>query len=947
MANLPPSVEELFEAALDLPPENRPAYLDRACRNQPLLRRMTEELLAEEERAGSFLAHPLFASSVVAVSPTTRGNGAVASNKGSLHPVTSRPRFTTGDILAHRFVVVRFLARGGMGEVYEVEDLWLHGEHVALKVIRPEIAADELHSRRFEQEVVLARKVVHANLCPIYEIFRCDDPAPPFLFLTMKLLVGATLATRLRQAQSLSRAERELICTELLRAVAALHAGGIIHRDIKPGNIMLESTTSPFRVALMDFGLARLREADPTVFPGLSDLNGGAAIVAGTPGYLAPELLRGEPPNEASDLFALGVVLHQILTDSRPAASHDGLSVQVSSSLRSSDVSGAFIRLVEGLLAANTERRQRAFQHAIRSQAERVPSRVPLLLSRRSLAISAGAALCSLAAGTVWKRNVVEDLLHPLPSRRFVALLSWPPGSDQAVRSTLSGVLDAIANELTRAEAFDREFYIAPPISSEVSTPAQLDELRQSLGANLVLAASGTIRGSIFHLLLQIMEPSTHQMLRSRALEIACDRLLSLPAEAVRAATELLDLHRFRPDDRRSHVGTDNPEALAAFQAAQTLRKQPNDTGMDAAIEKYKLAVDLDPHFAEAFARLSGTYLHLYKSHFDRSLLTLGRANAETALVLDPESVQGHAAMGAFFIYTGLAANALDQVARALAIDPTNVQTMLLQAQIYTGLNRWGEAEQSYRRYLRARPNDWSGYNNLGYTYNSEGRYPQALEAFQAAAAAAPNRAICFCNIGLALFQLGRFADALANVDKSLSLSRSEDTLLVKTHILHLLGRHAEALQTSLEAVKLTPQDGMAWLELGDSYAMLGHAGRQAAQAYERATVTQTALLESNPADGPGWMMLALCRIKAGDAAGAPPLLDRAETLHAADIDSQLIKLRIQELLSQRDAALQTLTECVHRGATRYQLDATVDLASLRSDPRYSAIVDKTTRADG
>ena len=108
-------------------------------------------------------------------------------------------RFEPGQIIAGRFAVVRYIARGGMGEVYEVEDRFLQGVHVALKVILPHIAEDAGSTHRFEQEVLLARRIIHPNLCPIYDISHCQDPAPPFLFLTMKLLSGETLASRLAQ----------------------------------------------------------------------------------------------------------------------------------------------------------------------------------------------------------------------------------------------------------------------------------------------------------------------------------------------------------------------------------------------------------------------------------------------------------------------------------------------------------------------------------------------------------------------------------------------------------------------------------------------------------------------------------------------------------------------------------------------------------------------------
>ena len=197
-----------------------------------------------------------------------------------------------------------------MGEVYEAKDQFLQDSGVALKIIRPEIAADATTSTRFEQEVLLARKVVHANLCPIYEIFRCDQPAPPFLFLTMRLLQGETLYARFEQSKKLETGEAVDICKQLLAGVAALHAGGVIHRDLKPNNVMLETGGSGLHVSIMDFGLARPHEAANTLF--------GSGIIAGTPGYMAPELLRGGRPTKATDLFALGVVLHQVLTGERP-----------------------------------------------------------------------------------------------------------------------------------------------------------------------------------------------------------------------------------------------------------------------------------------------------------------------------------------------------------------------------------------------------------------------------------------------------------------------------------------------------------------------------------------------------------------------------------------------------------------------------------------------------
>ena len=354
--------EELFGQALEMPPERRSAFLDQACRDAPELRRMVEQLLAKEQHTGSFLASP-------------------ASNRDATVTLsTPNPpagRFQPAQLIANRFLIVRFIARGGMGEVYEARDQLLQGARVALKVIRPEIAADATTSVRFQQEVVLARKVVHSNLCPIYEIFRCDQPAPPFFFLSMRLLQGQTLYARFQESGKLEPGEAVSVCNQLLAGVAALHAGGVIHRDLKPNNVMLETDSSGLHVSIMDFGLARTHEAENSLF--------GSGMIAGTPGYMAPEMLRGERPSKATDLFALGVVLHQVLTGGRPVAS-GRQPIASSPALRSVGVPAELIQAVESFLSSDPDTRIRAFQRVAsgRYESTQVPafSRLPMQKKR-------------------------------------------------------------------------------------------------------------------------------------------------------------------------------------------------------------------------------------------------------------------------------------------------------------------------------------------------------------------------------------------------------------------------------------------------------------------------------------------------------------------------------------------------------------------------------------
>ena len=234
--------------------------------------------------------------------------------------------FDEGALIANRYRVLRFIARGGIGEVYEVEDQELGGR-LALKTLQAGVARDEEARERFRREIQLARRVTHRNVCRIYEAGTDEGIGHlPQLFLTMELLRGPTLEDRIKTSGPLSPEEAIPIVRQMVAGLDAAHGEGVVHRDFKTNNVMLEPPTSGAhagvgRVVITDFGLARVIEGDDQAVFRTVDTSG----ISGTIAFMAPEQLRDEALTPATDVYALGVVLFQMMTGRVPFSTQSSI----------------------------------------------------------------------------------------------------------------------------------------------------------------------------------------------------------------------------------------------------------------------------------------------------------------------------------------------------------------------------------------------------------------------------------------------------------------------------------------------------------------------------------------------------------------------------------------------------------------------------------------------
>ena len=464
-------IKEITADALERDPGGRAAFVARACDDDPEMLQEVLRLLRESASTEEYLAAPLWDVHAI----------------WNQH-VEDAPCFAPEQIIADRFQIVRFLDRGGMGEVYSASDLELR-ELVALKTIRPGIAASQAVIDRFKQEVKQTRQITHPNICRVYDLFGHEQPSGETLwFLTMKLLEGPTLAERLAAGGPLSMKQAVPLIHDMVAALSAAHELGIVHRDFKPNNVMLVGEGSDNqRAVVTDFGLAL------NIAPDAAD--GSALAAGGTPAYMAPEQARGDTVGPPADQFALGLVIGEMLTGARPEidrAVPDECKKRLKTWLRSQAkrrLNPRARRVIARCLEFRPENR-------FRDVRDIVPILEGQKLGRTRWAIAAGVAAAALAAVVFMVAGVNSG------RDRVVEAVQLTPGESLSGSPSLSRDGQWIAYTSDRAEPGNLDVWIQAvrggPPRRLTTDPAEETEPSISPDGRLVAFRSERNGGGIY-----------------------------------------------------------------------------------------------------------------------------------------------------------------------------------------------------------------------------------------------------------------------------------------------------------------------------------------------------------------------------------------------------------------------------------------------------------------
>ena len=710
----------------------------------------------EEDPLGTYVP----ASTPAALSAWTAANSAI--------PAASQRQLEPGAILGGRYQILALLGEGGMGAVYKAHDIELE-RLVALKVIRPELTTNPDILRRFKQELILARQVTHRNVIRIFDLGQADG----FKFITMEYLEGEDLRAVLKKKGKLPPDEAARILLQICRALEVAHGEGVIHRDLKPQNIMLDANG---RAYVMDFGIAR-----SAYLPGMTQT--GALI--GTPEYMSPEQGKGEKLDERSDLFSLGVIFYELVTGQSPFYSETPLATLWKRMQEKAkplcEVDPAIPKPLSDIVAKAMEiepadRFATAGEMAQQLELWLGPSSgtsviyVPTPHKRAYWKwVSAGlAGLLVIGAVAFRFANTKPKAAHA-PISVLVADFTNHTG-DPIFNDTLEPMFNvalegaSFVNAFSRGDARKLAQQLPHPTDKLDEQPARLVAVNQGVGA--VITGELSRRGDKYSISATALDAVTGNVIAKA--EATADNkdevLLAIPKLAAPIRKALGDT---TPESvqLQSTVGAFTAASLEAVHEYGVGENLQFDGKMQEALQSYSKAAQLDPNFARAYAGESAVAANLGQLE-------------------DSEK------------YAKLAMEHIDRM--------TDHERYRVRGLYYMGTSNWQKCVEEYGELINRYPADNIAYGNLGSCYGQLRNFPKALEALQRAVELVPQGAQQRFALAFNSSYAGDFQAGEREARKVVQMTPSHDAYLALVEAQLGLGQLAQATETYHTLEKLS-----------------------------------------------------------------------------------------------------------------------------------------------
>lgn len=835
---------------------------------------------------------------------TTSGSSAVTQAVTSAVSTSTLRRFELGSVIGNRYEILQLLGEGGMGAVYKVRDREVN-RLVALKMIRTDLASHPEILARFTQELVLARQVTHRNVIRLFDLGEADGVK----FITMDFIKGCDLKSLLMEKGKLPPDEVVKIIAQVCRALDAAHTEGVVHRDLKPQNIMLDANA---RVTVMDFGIARSAE-----MPGMTQT--GALI--GTPEYMSPEQARGQTAGVPSDLFTVGIIFYELLTGVTPYKSETAMASLLK---RTHERARAPITLdpsippgisdvVMKCLEINLDKRYSSAVQILADLgvagetaagtmfgAHAVPQ-PPSKFAVYGKWVAAGVVVALIAAGVLLRDKLFTRTAEKhAPVTLLVSDFDNKTG-DSVFDGTLEPMLGIALEGAPFISSYNRTS--AQREAAKLDPGAKLNEKTAQLvavrdGISVVVGGSIEPSGSGYKVSVEAVDASTGKPIVTK--EVDADNKQEVLAAAGKLAagirTALGDTTPQSAQLTAAETFTAGSiEAAHAYAAAQAFQYEGK---WDDAIKEYQHAIQLDPNLGRAYAGLGAVEANMghdqdaekyyldamskidrmtererYRTRGGYYLMRgepLQAIEEYTSLVNQfPSDTAGYANLALAYFYTRNMSKALEEGKKAVEISPKNVvqRNNLALYALYAG--DFDTASKEEQNVLGMNPSFEKAYEGLALAQLGQGKPADATvtwQKLQSLSARGASKAV----VGLADLASyeGRLSDAADLLQKGITgdqaiqdAESAADKLAALAIVQQMLGKNADAV-TSDDAATKASKDESIYFRAGRTYLAAGQTPKlrlmaadlaarisHDSQAYAKILEAESQLGQNHPQD--------------------------------------------------------------------------------------------------
>jgi serine/threonine-protein kinase len=676
-------------------------------------------------------------------------------------------QYTLSDTLSGRYRIDREIGRGGMASVYLAHDL-RHDRPVALKVLDAELGA-VIGAERFLREIQVVARLRHPNIVPLYD----SGDAGGRLFYVMPYLQGESVAQYLKRAGAFAPDEAARLVSEVAEALEYAHAQGIIHRDIKPDNIMLDER----HAIVMDFGIARAltESASESLTP--------TGLIAGTPAYMSPEQIAGDPVDGRSDIYSLGCVLFEMLAAKPPFSGPNARAAMAQrfatptpplDAIAQPGLAGVKKVIAKAMSLSPQQRYQSAREMiddlrlggrpgAVTAEAERQAKRSRIVTAVAAAAFVIVAVGALLFTGRQDGNNPVHDAAAPR-----VASIGVLPFANQSGDKQMEYFSDGLTDELISALSHVNGLQVAGRASSFSIKGKNLDarEAAQRLQVAYLVDAGVRSGGSHVRVTWQLIDGHTGRGLGSGEIDGQLRDVIALQDSFAATIVQELGpvIGQTSPGAALKHQTTDF-EAHDLYLKGHFYWNQRTPGTMRQGIEYFKQAIAKDPRYALAWAELSSAYT-LEPSFGDMppsEAIPPAREAARRAFELDPTLSEANVAMGMSLMFNDRDPRAgLKYMDRAITLDPQNSFPRLFRVWPLVMLGRMPDALDEMRRALALDPLSPIINTRLGTMLIYMRRYNEAESELRKAVADEPTNLLARFQLGTALTYQGKFHEAFA-----------------------------------------------------------------------------------------------------------------------------------------------------------------------------------------